>query len=203
MNLEMGFFPKSYVSGIPEAGGFFPFAIDGNTPYIGDYQTFDDGLENFLCKWLANLDRFPIYAVFEYMDFQQDEIEKDFSLVDIEYLHFKFKKELFIKAKLTSFNQLQVVMPYLYGQGSMNYFAAWSLSEDLFSFDKRDMKTLFGTKKVQLPVINLKQDCTVFWVCYDGDSIVSISNEKLFSTVDSITGSFPPGINVTECEFEE
>lgn len=203
MNLEVGFLPESYISDIPNAGGYFPFSIDGSAPYIVDYQSFDEGFEKFLCNWITKLDRFPIYAVFEYMDYQEEEIEKDFSLANIEWLRFKFKKKLFIKIKLINLNQIQVVMSYLYWQGSMNFFAACSLSEDLFSFDKRYMKTLFGTKKVQLPVITLKQDCTAFWIDYDGQSIISISNEKLFSSIESISRSLPSGIDVTLCEYAD
>ncbi|MFL0361690.1 hypothetical protein ACH0BF_01560 [Pseudobacillus sp. 179-B 2D1 NHS] len=200
MDLEVGFLPENCIRDIPDAGGYFPFSIDGKALYVIDYQSIDEEFENFLCDWMKKLDRFPIYAVFEYMDYQEEEIEKEFSLAKVERLHINFKKEVFIKTKLTNLSQLQVVMPYLYGQGSMNFFAAWSLSQDLFSFDKREMNTLFGLKKVQLPVISLKQKGTVFWVDYDGQSMISISNEKLFSSIESISHSFPSNTHVIKCE---
>lgn len=62
------------------------------------------------------------------------------------------------------------------------------------------MNTLFGLKKVQLPVISLKQKGTVFWVDYDGQSMISISNEKLFSSIESISHSFPSNTHVIKCE---
>jgi len=56
---------------------------------------------------------------------------------------------------------------------------------------------------LSMPIITLQKDSTMFWVCYDGSSVISISNDNLFSTSDSIINSFPPGVKGIEFEYEE
>lgn len=202
MNIELGFFPKSYIGEIPNVSGFFPFAVDGNAPYIAEFQSADNEFLTFLCNWMTRLDRYPIYTMIEYMDFQLDDIEEELNRHNIKYS--KIGKEPFIKIKLTNHEQLEIVIHYLYGSGSMNNFAAWSLSQDLFGLDKRKIKTLWGEiAELEIPVVSLAQDSTVFWIGFDGHYVISISNEVSFSAVESISNSFPPGTIVTTCEFEE
>lgn len=164
MDIEVGFLPKSYISDIPSGGGLFPFGIDGDKPYIVEYEGHDVDIETFINNWMKELNRFPIYTIFTYISYDAEEIGDVFSAANIEYVKLKVDRETFIKAKIDDYKQFKVVMPFLYSQGSMNCFAAWSLSEDLFSFEKRDMKTLFGRRKVQMPVVTLRKDCTMFWI---------------------------------------
>jgi hypothetical protein len=203
MNVEIGFFPKSYLSEVPASGGFFPFGIDGEVPYIIEYEGQELDIEVFFNNWMRQLNKFPIYTLFAYAEIDEEEIDNTFSSANIEYAKLKMKKERFIKSKVQDNKQFEIVMSYLYSQGSMNDFAGWSLSEDLFSFDKRDMKTIFGRKKVHMPIITFQKDSTMFWVCYDGSSVISISNDNLFSTSDSIISSFPTGVKGIKFEYEE
>ncbi|AYE53785.1 hypothetical protein OEA_29505 (plasmid) [Priestia megaterium NCT-2] len=203
MNVEIGFLPKSYLSEVPEGGGFFPFGIDGEVPYIIEYEGQELDIEVFFNNWMGQLNKFPIYTLFAYAEIDEEEIDNTFSSANIEYAKLKMKKERFIKSKVQDNKQFEIVMSYLYSQGSMNDFAGWSLSEDLFSFDKRDMKTIFGRRKVHMPIITLQKDSTMFWVCYDGSSVISISNDTLFSTSDSIISSFPTGVKGIKFEYEE
>lgn len=208
MNVEIGFLRKSYISEVPADGDFFPFGIDGEGSYIIEYyesQELDQELdiEVFFDNWMAQLNRFPIYTLFSYGKVDEEEIDHTFSSANIEYAKHRIKKERFIKSKVQDNKQFEIVMSYLYRQGSINDFAGWSLSEDLFSFDKRDMKTLFGRRKVHMPVVTLQKDSTMFWICHDGSSVISISNDTLFSTFDSIISSFPTGVKGIKSEYEE
>ncbi|WP_228459557.1 hypothetical protein [Priestia megaterium] len=133
----------------------------------------------------------------------EEEIDNTFSSANIEYAKLKMKKKRFIKSKVQDNEQFEIVMSYLYSQGSINDFAGWSLSEDLFSFDKRNMKTLLGRRKVHMPVIIFQKDSTMFWICYDGSSAISISKDTLFSTSDSIISSFPTSVKGIKFEYEE
>ncbi|MCK2000320.1 hypothetical protein MZM54_02815 [[Brevibacterium] frigoritolerans] len=38
MEVEIGYMPKKWISAIPDAGGFFPFAIDGDKSYVVDFS---------------------------------------------------------------------------------------------------------------------------------------------------------------------
>ncbi|MBD8591392.1 hypothetical protein IFT92_27045, partial [Peribacillus simplex] len=63
MNIEVGYFLKRYYDSNPDAGDFFPFAIEGTTPYVflmaGFYLPECD--ENFLPLWMRNMKAFPLY----------------------------------------------------------------------------------------------------------------------------------------------
>ncbi|CAH0309173.1 hypothetical protein [Priestia megaterium] len=202
MDVEIGLLPKSYISEIPESRGFFPFAIDGETPYIVEYESQETGFEHFLCNWMKNLNKFPIYSVFTYLKTQEEQIDNVFLSSNIEYVKFQLKNECFIKAKVTNVKQFKIVLSLIHSQGNTKDFAGWSLSEDLFSFEKRDMKTLLGIREVSMPVIKLQQNCTMFWVCYDGSFVTSISTDNLFSTSHSIINSFPSSIRATEFKYQ-
>ncbi|MBE5098540.1 hypothetical protein [Priestia aryabhattai] len=54
-----------------------------------------------------------------------------------------------------------------------------------------------------MPIVTLRKDCTMFWIFYDGASVVSLSNEDLFSSTNSIISSFPQDIKGAEVEYEE
>jgi hypothetical protein len=61
---------------------------------------------------------------------------------------------------------------------------------------------MIGRRKVQMPIVTLRKDCTMFWIFYDGASVVSLS-EDLFSSTNSIISSFPQDIKGAEVEYEE
>lgn len=46
MKVDVGYFPKSYYCSKPDAGGFFPFALDGETNYVFAISEFDLRIEN-------------------------------------------------------------------------------------------------------------------------------------------------------------
>ncbi|MED4074143.1 hypothetical protein [Priestia endophytica] len=196
MNVEIKALSKHIISDIPSGGGFFPFGIDGDAPYIVEYESQELELDGFFNKWMTKLNKFPIYALFSYTKIDEEEIDNLFTSSQIEYVKTKVKRERFIKAKIKNNKQFEVVMSTLYNQGNINEFAGWSLLEDIFSFDEREMKTFAGRKKVYMPIITLQKSSTMFWICYDGSSVVSISNDSMFSTSHSIVSSLPENIKI-------
>ncbi|MFP7224611.1 hypothetical protein SFC42_16115 [Priestia filamentosa] len=194
MNVEIEFLSTHVISDISSGDGFFPFGIEGDAPYIVEYDSQELELDNFFNMWMTNLNKFPIYALFSYSRIDEEEIGDIFSSAHIEYVKSKVKKERFIKAKVKNKKQFEVVMPILYNQGSINDFAGWSLSEDLFSFEEREIKTFLGRRNVYMPIITLQKSSTMFWICHDGDSVISISNDLMFSTSHSIVSSLPESI---------
>ncbi|MEK4819163.1 MULTISPECIES: hypothetical protein [Priestia] len=74
MDIEVGFLSKSYIGDIPSWGGLFPFGIDGDAPYIVEYEGHDVDIETFINNWMKELNSFPIYALFTYISYDAEEI---------------------------------------------------------------------------------------------------------------------------------
>lgn len=205
MEIEISFMPKKWISNIPDAGGYFPFAIDGETMYVVDFLFDAVDPNEFIPDWILQLNKFPIYIYVEIFEFQTEELEQDFKVHNVEYntVEIEKKYDIAYKATIENSEQFKAIFPYLYGNGSMNNLALWSLQKDVFSFGKRDFKTLLGRKKVFTPIVSLEDNDCVFWVGYDGQNIVAISNNKLFSSVDCISNQFPPKANIITGEYEE
>lgn len=210
MRVEIGLISKKSISDILEVGGYFPFAIDGNTPYIidcffwGEKVDEVEEVENFISNWMNILNQYPMYAFFEGYDFEQEEFERDCLKHSIEYEIFQRKKRDFYgKATITNNEQFNVIFPYLYGNGRMNNFAGWSLEKDVFSLGKRDFKTFLGIKKLETPIITISENTTFFWVGYDGDNVIAISNDEKFSKLSSVISTLPKDISFTIVECSE
>jgi len=66
IKIDIGILPQSYVSDEPESGGYFPFAIDGETSYLYDisfaYRKNEKEVEDFVAKWMKSLNKFPKYS---------------------------------------------------------------------------------------------------------------------------------------------
>ncbi|MGE7921488.1 hypothetical protein ACQKM9_21535, partial [Viridibacillus sp. NPDC093762] len=97
------------------------------------------------------------------------------------------KKNYFYKIIIENQKQFSIMFPYVYGNGSMNNLALWSLKRDVFSFGKGEVKTLFGIKKNHTTIVTLLESDCVFWVVFDGDSVVAITNDRQFSTIENIS----------------
>lgn len=195
MKLEIGFMPRKWVSDIPDAGGFFPFAIDGKKEYIVDFDfTFNDVEPfEFVSNWMIKLNQFPIYLLVKVYEYGQEEFEQDCQKYEIEFERTKFDKEndCFYKAIIENYKQFSAMLPFVYSNGSMNNLALWSLKRDVFSFGKRDFKTLFGIKKIITPIVTLLENDSVFWIGFDGVNIVAITNDSQFSTITNISKKSP------------
>ncbi|MBT2757485.1 hypothetical protein J7E71_16325 [Mesobacillus foraminis] len=205
MRLEIGFMPHKWISDIPDASGYFPFAIDGKKEYIVDFTFNDDEPVEFVSNWMNEINQFPIYLLVEVYEFGQEEFEQDCKTYNIEFERTKFEKEneCFYKAIIENYKQFIVMFPYVYGNGSMNNLALWSLKRDVFCFGERDFKTLFGIKKINTPIVTLLENDCIFWVGFDGVNVVAITNDSQFSTITNISKKFPLKTDFIISEFED
>lgn len=209
IKIDIGILPQSYVSDEPESGGYFPFAIDGETSYLYDIsfanRKDEKEVEGFVAKWMKSLDKFPIYIFFECFDFHQKEIEKECKSKSIEYTEFKWgESDFFIKVKVKNIEQFNIVFPYVYANGSMNNFACLSLEEDVFTIGIRDFKNIWGENEmIETPIIKLNENSSVFWVNYDGDSMVVISKDSSYSLLSLVIKTLPKETHYTVIEFGE
>lgn len=205
MEVEVSFVPESWISKYPDAGGYFPFAIDGSRSYVVDFIIDAVEPNKFISNWMRQLNEFPIYVYVEIFEFQTEEFEHDCKLHNIEYEQLKIKKvnDYAYKAIIKNSEQFDVLFPHLDGAGSMNNLALWSFHKDVFNFEKREFKTLLGIRNIVTPTLSMSKDSTVFWIGYDGQNIVALSNSKKFSSINSITNQFPPNTNVVTIQCEE
>jgi len=201
LRLEIGFIPHKWISDIPDAGGYFPFAIEGEKENIVDF-TFNSNanVNEFVSNWMNEINHFPIYIFVEVCDFNQEEFEQDCQTYNIEFVRAKFN---FYKAIIEDYRQFSVIFPYVYASGGMNDVALWSLKRDVFRLEKRDIDTLWGIKKLHIPVVTLLGNDCLFWVGYDGDNVFAISNDSQFSTITNISEKLPPKTDFIICEYEE
>ena len=77
------------------------------------------------------------------------------------------------------------LFPYFYGNGSSNNLVLWSLKHDVFSYGKRMLANFGFKQEKQTVILNMNSTSSVFWISYDGSSIVAISNEDLFSLMNN------------------
>ena len=205
MEVEISYIPESWISDIPEAGGYFPFAIDGSRLYVVDFLIDAEEPNNLISIWMRQLNEFPIYVYVEVFEFQTEEFEQDCKLHKIDFKTVKLEKayDHAYKAIIKNSEQFKRLFPYLYSAGSMNNLALWSLQKDVFSFEKKEFKTLFGRRNIVTPTISMGKNNSVFWIGYDGQNIVAISNNKQFSSINSITNQFPPKTNIVTIQCEE
>ncbi|WP_088103046.1 hypothetical protein [Halalkalibacter urbisdiaboli] len=209
IKVDIGIFPQSYVSDEPESGGFFPFAIDGETSYLYDISFVErkdeKEVEDFVSKWMRVINRFPLYIFFECFDFHQKEIEEECKSKSIEFTESKRRENgFYIKVKVRNIEQFNVIFPYLYANGSMNNFACLSLEEDVFTIGNRNFKNFWGeNEKIETPIITLNGNSIVFWVNYDGDSMVIISNDKKYSELSLVINTLPEETDYSVIEYGE
>lgn len=209
IKIDIGSFPQSYVSDEPESGCFFPFAIDGETSYLYDISFVEredeTEVEDFVSKWMKAINKFPIYIFFECFDFHQREIEKECKSKSIEYTESKRREDdFYIKVKVRNIEQFNIIFPYAYANGSMNNFACISLEEDVFSIGNRYFKNICDeSEKIETPIITLNGSNIVFWVNYDGDSMVIISNDKKYSELSLVINTLPEETVYSVIEYGE
>jgi hypothetical protein len=209
IKIDIGILPQSYASAKPEGGGFFPFAIDGKNPYLYDVHFLERKderqVEEFVSKWLEKINPFPIYAFFECYDFQQEEIEKEYMSNSIDYTKSNWNEDDYYNSVvIRNIDQLNIIFPYIYGNGSMNNFACLSLEKDVFRIGYRDFIGFWGeTINIETPIVTLKENTTIIWVNYDGDGLVFISNDQRYSQFDSFIKTFPENTNYSIVEFGE
>lgn len=206
MNIELGYFPKSYYSSKPNAGGFFPFAIDDEINYVFDITGFylSEYNDEFIPLWMNNIKAFPIYFCSEIPHFWQEKFEQDCTTSNIQYNCIRSDKErsIFI-SEIKREEQLKLIFPFYLSLGASNELVVWSSNKNVFSLDKREwIGNLEGDIR-ETVIVKMEADSSVFWIGYDGDSIVIISNQLQFSTYEKIAQTFPKFVSVNRCDYGE
>src|SRR5690606_29505092 len=127
---------------------------------------------------------------------QQKEIENECLSNSIVYTVFKGEgADFYNKVTVRNTEQFNLIFPYLYANGSMNNFASFSLGKDVFSIGHQYIRNMWGkNKKTETPVVILKENTTIFWIDYDGDGMVVISNDTKYSGLTSVIKTLPKEI---------
>ena len=205
MNIEVGYFPKRYYDSNPDAGGFFPFALEGTTPYVfsmGDlYQPLSYG--EFLSLWMTNIKAFPLYFCVEVPSYWIDDVEHACKKFDINYKYLikRYQRSVII-TEIQNKKQLQEIFPIYFSIGCENELVLWSTKKDVFSIEQREWKGNWEGEVKRTVVVTVEAETSVFWIGYDGTNIAVISNQSRFSTYERIFEAFPEFVVPKICEFE-
>ncbi len=73
-------------------------------------------------------------------------------------------------------NQFREIFPIFISIGSYNDLVTWSTNKDIFRVEERQWK---GNWEGEAVVVKIDKKMSVFWIGYDGDYIVVLSNNKL------------------------
>lgn len=205
MNLEVGYFPKSYYGPKPDAGGYFPFALDGEPKYvfaISGFNLHESGNE-LVPSWMNHAKTFPIYVCAEVSDFWQDEFEQYCSAWNIQSSCIgRSKNYSFFVSEIENEKQLKAIFPYYIMLGIAHDLVVWSSHENVFSLEKREWTGNYEGHIRKTVVIKMKADTSLFWIGHDGDYIVTISNQPQFSTYEEIAQTFPEFVTLKVDEYE-
>ena len=206
MNIEVGYFPKSYYSSKPKDGGYFPFALDGETKYVFNITGFylPECTDEFLPLWMTTIQAFPIYFCSEIFDFWEEEFEQLCNASNIQYSCIGSDKErsTFI-SEIKNAEQLKVLFPFYINLGASNELVVWSSHKNVFSIEKREWRGKWAGDIRETVVVKMEADTSLFWIGYDGDSIVTVSNQAQFSTYEKIAQTFPEFVTPKLCEYGE
>lgn len=194
MNIEVGYFPKSYYGSKPDEGDFFPFALDGETNYvfaISEISLPECG-NAFLPLWLTNIKAFPIYCCAEVSHFWQDDFEQICTASNIRFdcIDHGRDRSIFV-SRIKNEKQLKAIFPYYSMLGIANDLVLWSSNKNVFSVEKREWTGVYEGSIRKTVVVKMDADTSVFWIGYDGDYIAVISNQSHFSTYEKIIKAFP------------
>lgn len=206
MNIEVGYLAKSYYSSKPNASGYFPFALNGETHYVFDISGFylPECNEEFIPLWMKHVQAYPLYVCAEILHFWQEDFEQHCNASNIQYNCISSDKErsIFI-SKINNEEQFKVIFPFYVGLGSMNELVVWSSNKNVFSIEKREWIKNFKGDILDTVVVKMEADTTVFWIGYDGNSIATISNQLQFSSYEKITQTFPAFVVPKQCDYGE
>ncbi|MGE6612866.1 MULTISPECIES: hypothetical protein [Peribacillus] len=201
MDIEVGYLPKRYYDSNPDAGGFFPFALECATPYVFSIDGFylPECDENFLPLWMRNIKAFPLYFCSEVSSYWKDEFEHNCNKFNISY---RYLTNRYVVTEIQNEKQFQEIFPFYITLGSGNDLVLWSTNKDVFSVEQREWKGNWEGKIAGTVVVKVEVDTSIFWIGYDGDYISVISNQSNFSTYEKIIKTFPDFVVPKLCEYE-
>ncbi|WP_046173578.1 hypothetical protein [Domibacillus indicus] len=194
MDVGIAYFPKHYISDKPDAGGHFPFAIEGTVNYIFDidnvYPFECDG--NFVLAWMKSIKAYPVFFCFEVPSSSKQEYEKNCAKTSVP-CHYLFESRQLAVAvtEIQTEKQFQDIFPWLSAIWSINETILWSANKNVFSVEQREWTGSWEGKVTNTVVVEAGQDTSVFWIGYGGTSIVVLSNKPQFSTYEYICGTLP------------
>jgi hypothetical protein len=204
MDIEVGYLPKRYYDSNPDAGGFFPFAFEGTTPYVLSLEGFSlpQVTERFLPIWLLNIHAFPLYFCAVVPSYWKEEFEhkcKEFN-ISTESIVINVEHSVFI-TEIENKKQFRQIFPFYIRLGSGNDLVVWSTTKDVFRIEPRKWRGNWQGKIAETVVAKLEADTSIFWIGYDGDSIAVISNQSNFSTYEKVIKTFPDFVVPKPIEF--
>jgi len=201
LNIEVGYFPKRYYDSNPDAGGFFPFAIEGTTPYVFSMDGFylPECDQNFLPLWMRNIKAFPLYFCAEVSSYCKDEFEHNCKEFNISY---RYLNNRYVVTEIQNEKQFQEIFPFYITLGSGNDLVLWSTNKDVFSVEQREWKGNWEGKIAGTVVVKVEVDTSIFWIGYDGDNIGVISSQSYFATYKKIINTFPDFVVPKLCKYE-
>lgn len=194
MKLDIGFLPKYYYSKDPDAGGCFPFGMEETPSYVFsmDNLYLPECNKNFVPSLMENIQAFPLYFCAEFSSFWKKDYEEKCYKGDIQF-KFLYQKEnrIISVANVENMSQFKVVFPLFVSMGSSNEIVMWSTNTDIYSIEERVWKGNWEGKRAIVPVVKFDKKVSLFWIGYDGDSIMGLTNNDEFSTYESICENLP------------
>lgn len=205
VNIEVGYLPKSYYDRNPSIEGFFPFALEGEVPYvfsIGDFY-LPECDERFLPLWMKNIQAYPLYVYAEVPFYWQEEFEHFCKVQSIPYRYLgRTNERLMALAEVKTQEQFQQIVPFYITLGSGNDVVLWSNKQDAFRVEPREWKGLREGAVKETLVVSVEADTSVFWIGHDANDITVLSTHSYFSTYEKISETFPDFVIATPCEYE-
>ncbi|MFC7371405.1 barstar family protein [Fictibacillus iocasae] len=195
MKIEIGYITGKYSSRQPDYNEIFPFKLKGNVEHAISLQCnlVDVEESRWMNEWLQRLNAFPVYLCIKTYQDWIDDFQETCEAAQISFTLTRIPKgRTMAVATLTSATQLQALWETAVSLGTMNDFAAWSLHEKAFTWHNGKLNV-----HVEQP------ESTVFWIDYDGQGIVVLSNDTRFSTYDKLIATLPSNIMTERFEYAE
>jgi len=204
MKIEVGYLPKNYFSTDPNAGGFFPFAMNEVPQFIflldGIYLPRSNN--NFFTSWMKKINGFPMYFCTEVYSHRKKFFVEEHNewLIDYEYLSV-YKEKSIVVSKIENSEQFSKIFPLFISMGSENCLVLWSTKKNIFQLEERIWKGNWEGKRRESVVTKFDENISLFWISYDGNGIVGLSNNHLYSTLENIENHLPSSINISFTDF--
>ncbi|MGM0877978.1 MAG: hypothetical protein ACQEWV_25445 [Bacillota bacterium] len=199
MKVEIGYYPEYFYSSQPDAGGFFPFDIEEKPLYVLSIGGFylPESNTNFVLSWMDRIKAFPIYFCAEIPSYWKEDYEELCQKWNIDYKYLSNNPNLSVSVtEIKNANQFREIFPLFISIGSCNDLVTWSTNKDIFRVEERQWK---GNWEGEAVVVKIDKEMSVFWIGYDGDYIVVLSNNTNFSTYETICETLPPIVKPIKC----
>jgi len=206
LKVEIVYIPKYSYSVNPEAGGLFPFGLVEAPSYVFSLDNFylPECNENFVPLWMENIQAFPIFFCIECTKFWWKDYEKECLKNNIEYKQIYSKSGRIISvATVETLSQFKGIFPLFISMGASNELVMWSTNKDIFLIEERTWRGYWEGKKSEIPVVNFEKGNTLFWIGFDGHSIVGLSNNSFFSSFENICKTLPSFVSAELFEYAE